>query len=59
MGGYDKQVVEKTVVDMNEFSREVGRMVLADLVMPGLEEREREGVDEVDGNEDRPWREVE
>ncbi|KAH8102228.1 P-loop containing nucleoside triphosphate hydrolase protein [Cristinia sonorae] len=51
-GGYDKEVVEEAVENMDTFARRIAGLTLAD-IMPTLHE------DEVDGNEDRPWREME
>ncbi|THH30849.1 hypothetical protein EUX98_g3344 [Antrodiella citrinella] len=49
LGGYDKAVVEETIEDMNGFAQRMSTMTLAD-VMVGLDD---------EGDEDRPWREVE
>ncbi|KAI0075956.1 P-loop containing nucleoside triphosphate hydrolase protein [Panus rudis PR-1116 ss-1] len=51
-GGYDRELAESARQDMNEFTRRMASLTLGDLV-PQLED------DDVDANEDRPWREME
>lgn len=52
MGGYDQQVVEETVNDMNDFTKKMATLTLGD-VIPQLDE------DDDAANEDRPWQEAE
>ncbi|KAK7684935.1 hypothetical protein QCA50_011770 [Cerrena zonata] len=52
-GGYDQQVVEETMNDMNDFTKAMTRLTLGDLI-PQLEED-----DDVAANDDRPWQEAE
>ncbi|CAL1708616.1 unnamed protein product [Somion occarium] len=51
-GGYDQEVVEVVMDDMNQFTRRMTALTLGD-VIPQLDD------DDVDANEDRPWREME
>lgn len=46
-GGYDKAVREAANIDMNEFTRRIETMTMAEVD------------DEVEGNVDRPWRDLE
>ena len=46
-GGYDKTIREAAKIDMNEFTRRLENMTMAEIE------------DEVDGNVDRPWRDLE
>lgn len=51
-GGYDSEVVEETIQDMNEFTNKVTKLTLGDL-LPQSDE------DDVAVNDDRPWQEIE
>ncbi|KAK7676351.1 hypothetical protein QCA50_020692 [Cerrena zonata] len=53
-GGYDQDVVEGTMHDMNEFTKSVTKLTLGDLI-PQLEDDD----DDVAANDDRPWQETE
>jgi len=46
-GGYDKAVREAAKLDMNEFTRRIESITMAEVE------------DDVDANVDRPWRDVE
>ena len=51
-GGYDSEVVEETIQDMNEFTNKVTKLTLGDL-LPQSDEVV------VAVNDDRPWQEIE
>ena len=46
-GGYDKEIKEAAILDMNEFAKRMEGLTMAEVQ------------DEIDGNVDRPWRDLE